>query len=134
MGDTALMLASGAGQDEVVHELLKAGADVNAKNKGGKTALEMAREGGHSKVETLLEASTDKKVEGERDSNRASTSGSANSTADSDNARKRSDKRKSSQDVVLPRTFKNPKIDAQRSPYTVSGDGADTGSDGTIFR
>jgi len=51
---TALMAASFNGHTEVVSLLLKAGADVNAKNNDGETALMLASAFGHTEIVSLL--------------------------------------------------------------------------------
>ena len=48
------MLASHEGRIEVVQLLLEKGADVNVKEKTGKTALSMASSKGHENVVKLL--------------------------------------------------------------------------------
>ena len=59
-GFTPLMLASGAGQTEIVALLLKSKADVNAVAKNGVTALFQAVCSGHTEiVKLLLEAKAD---------------------------------------------------------------------------
>lgn len=59
-GQTALMVASGYGQREVVQALLKEGADINAKLSNGMTALIMASIGGHCEVvQALLKEGAD---------------------------------------------------------------------------
>jgi ankyrin repeat protein len=49
-----LIEAARFGHDEVVTALLIAKADVNVKNRDGKTALTLAAEGGHDEVVRLL--------------------------------------------------------------------------------
>jgi ankyrin repeat protein len=51
---TALMFAASEGQTEVVKILLNAGADKTIKDKDGETALDFARNNGHSKTAELL--------------------------------------------------------------------------------
>lgn len=59
-GTTTLMWASRKGHEDVVEQLLEAGANINAKNDDGMTALMMAKRGGHEKiVGRLLEAGAD---------------------------------------------------------------------------
>jgi len=53
-GSTLLMWAAGYGRTEVVKRLLELGADRRALNDKGKTAADIARDGGHSAVEALL--------------------------------------------------------------------------------
>lgn len=52
---TALMEACLYNQKEVVKELLKNGADLSRKNKQNKTALDIAREKGHTNLIGVLE-------------------------------------------------------------------------------
>ncbi len=52
---TALMEASYWGHTEIVRLLLDADADITLKNKGGKTALDLAREKGNIEIVKLLE-------------------------------------------------------------------------------
>jgi uncharacterized protein len=47
----ALIAASSRGQVDVVEELLKAGADINAKDNDGATALVLASDAGHAEVQ-----------------------------------------------------------------------------------
>jgi len=58
-GQTALMLASSRGRDDVVEMLLEAGADVNAQDDDGSTALMCAAEHGAISVVKLLLAHPD---------------------------------------------------------------------------
>ena len=51
---TLLMWAAGYGHEDAVRMLLKLGANRSLKDGRGKTAEDMAREGGHSKVLALL--------------------------------------------------------------------------------
>ena len=53
-GDTPLIEAARLGHDDVVRVLLIAKADPNIKNKDGKTALQLASEGGHEESVALL--------------------------------------------------------------------------------
>ncbi|MGO9121088.1 MAG: ankyrin repeat domain-containing protein [Desulfomonilaceae bacterium] len=53
-GGTALMWASYEGQLDMVRLLLGRGADINAKNQKGFTALELASQKGHMKIAELL--------------------------------------------------------------------------------
>ncbi len=55
-GTTPLMIASGAGRLDLINLLLKRGADVNAKNQGGYTALDVAEEEYHRDVSSALKA------------------------------------------------------------------------------
>jgi len=55
-GSTALHLAAGWGRVDVVKLLLEHGADKTAKNKHGRTALELAKEAGFEEVVKALEA------------------------------------------------------------------------------
>ena len=52
---TPLMLYAENGDAEFVDLLLRYGANIILKNKDGKTAIDMARENGHTKVVRLLE-------------------------------------------------------------------------------
>jgi ankyrin repeat protein len=52
--DTALMLAQERGHNELVKALLKNGADVNAANYNGETALMRAAQNGWAVVKILL--------------------------------------------------------------------------------
>lgn len=56
-GATALMRAAGGGHVEIVKALLAAGADVHARNRGGKgkSALDIAREHKRTDAIALLE-------------------------------------------------------------------------------
>lgn len=54
VGNTPLMWAALWGQDSVVSYLLSAGADKTIKNKEGKTAEMLAREGGHRSTVRLI--------------------------------------------------------------------------------
>ena len=51
------MYASMFGHESCVRALLEAGADKEAKDKGGKTALMLASERGHEAVVTVLRGS-----------------------------------------------------------------------------
>ncbi len=51
---TALHFAAGWGRAEVVKVLLEKGAERAVKNKAGKTALDLAREGGYADVSAAL--------------------------------------------------------------------------------
>lgn len=53
-GATALHLSAGVGQDHIVKMLIEAGADVFIKTLDGKTARQLAIEGGHEKVAKRL--------------------------------------------------------------------------------
>nr|MCR4819145.1 ankyrin repeat domain-containing protein [Fretibacterium sp.] len=53
-GGTVMMFAAASGTPEIISLLLEAGADVHAKNKGGMTALDYAREKGNTPVIQLL--------------------------------------------------------------------------------
>ena len=53
-GTSPLMIAAYKGRTEVVKLLLEKGADVNAKEKSGGTALDAAKEGGHTDIVQLL--------------------------------------------------------------------------------
>jgi ankyrin repeat protein len=58
---TALMLAVVRGHPEIVHVLVEAGADVTTKGRGapgfaGKTALELAVDGGDMEMQRMLDA------------------------------------------------------------------------------
>jgi ankyrin repeat protein len=53
-GNTPLIEAARMGHDDVVQVLLIAKADPNIKNKAGKTALQLASEGGHEESVALL--------------------------------------------------------------------------------
>jgi ankyrin repeat protein len=52
---TALMWAAGNGRPDTVKALLAAGAKPGLRDNRGKTALDMAREGGHAEAADLLE-------------------------------------------------------------------------------
>jgi uncharacterized protein len=52
---TALMWAAGYGRDEVVKVLLAAGARPDERDDRGKSAADIAREGGYAKTVSLLE-------------------------------------------------------------------------------
>ncbi|KAI0270169.1 ankyrin repeat-containing domain protein [Russula aff. rugulosa BPL654] len=54
MGGTPLHVASACGAPEVVRLLLEHGADIEAKDKNGKTALQEAAENERDKVVELL--------------------------------------------------------------------------------
>jgi ankyrin repeat protein len=54
MGASALMVASGEGHTDIVRELIDAGADVNAKDDDGKTALQHAAKNKHREIVALL--------------------------------------------------------------------------------
>jgi ankyrin repeat protein len=53
-GYTALMYAAEQGLNGAVHVLIAAGADVDKRNKDGKTALELARGNRHTQAEALI--------------------------------------------------------------------------------
>lgn len=55
-GNTPLIVAAGAGHDDIVATLLAAKADLKAKNDLGKTALDMAIAGGHDECVRVLKA------------------------------------------------------------------------------
>ena len=66
-GDTPLMLAAHYGRDQIVRELIRAGADVNGKGNYKQTALHYASWEGHSSViKTLAEAGANLNVQNER--------------------------------------------------------------------
>jgi ankyrin repeat protein len=56
-GNTALILACMYGNIEIAQTLINHGADINRANKSHKTALDYARENGHTKIVELLERS-----------------------------------------------------------------------------
>jgi ankyrin repeat protein len=59
-GGGPLVLAAAAGQDEIVRELLKRGAELNARGEGGQTALGASALNGHrSTLRLLLRAGAD---------------------------------------------------------------------------
>ena len=63
-GWTPLMFAANYGRDQVVQELIRAGADVNGKNYTKRTALHLASWRGHSSVvKTLAEAGVNPNVQ-----------------------------------------------------------------------
>jgi len=53
-GMTPLMVAASQGHADMAIRLINNGADVNAKNKAGQTALDLAREGNHYEIVELL--------------------------------------------------------------------------------
>lgn len=53
-GNTLLMFAAMWGKYDIVDYLLKKGADINARNSGGDTALSLARKNGYRNVAALL--------------------------------------------------------------------------------
>lgn len=53
-GNTALHLAAASGNEEMVRLLLGMGADLKAKNNGGKTARSVAKDRGHKSIAKLL--------------------------------------------------------------------------------
>ena len=55
-GDSSLMYFSKTGNKDIVELLLKAGADVNIKNKDGKTALMLAQENNNTAIVELLKS------------------------------------------------------------------------------
>jgi ankyrin repeat protein len=55
-GVTALMYAADRGKAHFVKVLLAKGADVNAKDASGGTALRAARDAKHTEVEAILKA------------------------------------------------------------------------------
>ncbi len=56
-GCTALMLAASSGESDLARALLSKGADVTAKfRESGKTALDLAKERGHTEIVELLQA------------------------------------------------------------------------------
>ena len=57
---TVLMIASKMGYTEIVKLLLNAGADVNAQNDVGRTAMMIATEEGHNEMIQLLKEASDK--------------------------------------------------------------------------
>ena len=57
-GDTALMRAAGQGHPATVLRLLRAGADTKLRAADGKSALQMAKEQGHSECASRLCGST----------------------------------------------------------------------------
>ena len=64
IGTTPLMKAADRGHDQVVCELIRAGADVNGKDKDKQTALHFASSWGHSNVvKTLAEAGANLNVQ-----------------------------------------------------------------------
>ena len=54
-GQTALMLAAAAGHELAVGILVDYGADLNIADPAGRTALGIAKAGGHAKVATRIE-------------------------------------------------------------------------------
>ena len=52
--DISIYFAAGLGNIEAVNQYLAAGTDVNAKDDGGVTALQLAAFGGHKEVAELL--------------------------------------------------------------------------------
>lgn len=64
----ALVLAAGEGHQKIVDVLLEHGADMNAKNNGGVTALMSAAGGGHLEiVKTLIKHGADMNARAEHD-------------------------------------------------------------------
>ena len=64
IGDTPLIWAANNGHDQIVGELIRAGADVNGKDNGKQTALHKASWCGHSSViKTLAEAGANPNVQ-----------------------------------------------------------------------
>ena len=59
MPPTPLHVASAAGHVEIVQMLLKKGARPHVRDNNGRTALDLARAGGHDEVARLLERATD---------------------------------------------------------------------------
>lgn len=55
-GETALMLAAGRGNEEVVKLLIEKGADVNLKNGAGESAMSYAKRSGKNAIISLLES------------------------------------------------------------------------------
>jgi ankyrin repeat protein len=55
-GGTPLMLASNAGNIEMVQMLLDAGADIKAKDREGRTAISVASARGHENIVSLISA------------------------------------------------------------------------------
>ncbi|MBU1042041.1 MAG: ankyrin repeat domain-containing protein [Proteobacteria bacterium] len=55
-GETALMLAAGAGNEKLVKLLIEKGADVNRKNGAGETVMSYAKRSGSKDNTTLLES------------------------------------------------------------------------------
>ena len=53
-GNTPLLLAADAGQEALVQALIQHGADVNASNHAGESALSLAVRHGHVQIATLL--------------------------------------------------------------------------------
>ena len=55
-GQTAFMLAAAEGLMKNVKTLITAGADMNARDRGGKTALTYAKENDHGRLVKLLQS------------------------------------------------------------------------------
>ncbi|MEI8344599.1 MAG: ankyrin repeat domain-containing protein, partial [Candidatus Omnitrophota bacterium] len=61
-GETPLMEASALGYQDITESLIARGADLNAVNDAGQTALDLARENGREAIAQLLEKSLQSKT------------------------------------------------------------------------
>ena len=57
-GVTALMIAVSTGNAQLAEALIKAGAQIDAKNKDGQTALDLALKNSNPKIINLLKTAT----------------------------------------------------------------------------
>ena len=66
MPETSLHVASANGHAQIVQLLLKNGSKPDICNQNGKTALDLARAGGHGEVERLLEQAAEVRSRAQR--------------------------------------------------------------------